>query len=197
MQAPHARHGAYERRTNGLLAPVAGGRAARVVRSFSFVDLCGFTNFVDLNGDDAALAELSLLRATIRDVAGRHAIRVDKWLGDGAMLVAVEPEPLVSATLRAAEEHSRRGELALRAGLASGPVIMCDGDDYIGRPVNLAARLCDLAGPGQVLAAVSVDLRLPLDAVALSEGSVTVKGFAGAVAVCGLTGSEAAARLGA
>ena len=39
----------------------------------------------------------------------------------------------------------------LRAGLASGPVILFEGDDYIGKAVNMAARLCAVAKPGEVL----------------------------------------------
>jgi adenylate cyclase len=169
----------------GRLRPVATDEiaAARVIRSFAFIDLSGFTNFVDRNGDQAALRELSLLRSTIRDVAARHAVRVDKWLGDGAMLVGVEPEPLVSAVVWAAEDHLRRGALPLRAGLASGPVIVCDGDDYVGRAVNLAARLCDLASPGQVLAATSDDLRLPASVVVTGRAAATVKGFSEPIAV--------------
>jgi len=70
-----------------------------VSRSFAFVDLCGFTDFVDLHGDDAAVAELRILRAGVREAAGAAGVRVDKWLGDGVMLVGVEPEPLVTAVL--------------------------------------------------------------------------------------------------
>jgi class 3 adenylate cyclase len=32
-------------------------------------------------------------------------------------------------------------------------VLLFEGDDYVGRTVNLAARLADAAGPGEVLAA--------------------------------------------
>jgi class 3 adenylate cyclase len=36
--------------------------------------------------------------------------------------------------------------------VAHGKVLMIDGDDYIGHPTNLAARLCQAARPGEVLA---------------------------------------------
>ena len=39
-------------------------------------------------------------------------------------------------------------------------MLLLEGDDYIGRSVNLASRLCDLAGPGQLLAAAD-GLELP------------------------------------
>jgi class 3 adenylate cyclase len=35
--------------------------------------------------------------------------------------------------------------------VAHGEVLIIDGDDYIGRPTNLASRLCDAAQPGELL----------------------------------------------
>ena len=40
----------------------------------------------------------------------------------------------------------------VRAGIAGGWVLLIEGDDHVGREVILASRLCDSAGPGQVLA---------------------------------------------
>ena len=39
----------------------------------------------------------------------------------------------------------------MRIGIATGRALLFEGDDYIGSAVNLAARLCDAAGPGEVL----------------------------------------------
>jgi class 3 adenylate cyclase len=36
--------------------------------------------------------------------------------------------------------------------VATGSCLLFEADDYIGHSVNLASRLCDLAGPGEVLA---------------------------------------------
>ena len=52
--------------------------------------------------------------------------------------------------------------LAVRAGLDCGPVIMFEGDDYIGRCVNLASRLCDQAGSHEILATESVMASRPV-----------------------------------
>src|ERR1700712_1186878 len=41
--------------------------------------------------------------------------------------------------------------LALRVGIASGHALLFEGDDYIGSAVNMASRLCDAAGPFEVL----------------------------------------------
>jgi class 3 adenylate cyclase len=40
-------------------------------------------------------------------------------------------------------------------------VIVFEGDDFIGMPINLASRLCDAAAPGEVL--VSEEVRTALD----------------------------------
>jgi class 3 adenylate cyclase len=49
--------------------------------------------------------------------------------------------------------------IAVRAGLAYGPVLMQDGD-YFGAHVNLAARLVAVASPGQVLIAPGLEAGL-------------------------------------
>ena len=109
----------------------------RVRRTFAFIDLCGFTDFVDEHGDHGAVAELQTLRAAVREVAPLFGVRVEKWLGDGLMLVGVESEPLVGAALAIEQRHHRTGQLELRGGVASGDVILLEGDDYVGRAVNL------------------------------------------------------------
>jgi len=124
----------------------------RVVRYFSFVDLCGFTRFGDAHGDDAAVAVLTGFRSAVRGVASDNGVRVAKWLGDGAMFVSTEGSSLVTTILQLAPRLDGDPEvLPLRAGIAGGPVILFEGDDYIGGPVNLAARLCDAAQPYEAL----------------------------------------------
>src|SRR4026208_304395 len=126
-------------------------RSTRVSRSFAFIDLSGFTDFDDLHGDDVAVEGLRVLGAGVREAAGAAGVRVDKWLGDGVMLVAVEPQPLVAAVIALPAHHDADARLPLRAGIATGAVILLDGDDYVGRAVNVAARLCDRAEPDQIL----------------------------------------------
>ncbi len=156
----------------------------RVDRCFAFVDLCGFTDYVDAEGDDAAVRELGKLRSAVREVAPLCGVRVDKWLGDGVMLVGVESEPVVRGVLAIGQRfHDDHTHLALRAGMAAGPVILLEGDDYIGRSVNLAARLCDVADAYVVLAAPSETLVLPEDVRTLPAGDMVVKGFARPVEV--------------
>ncbi len=133
----------------------------RVPRTFAFVDLSGFTRFTDLHGDDEAVAVLAQFRSSVRSIASDVGVRIAKWLGDGAMLVAVEGPSLVSAVVEVQERFALDGLLPVRAGLAWGRVILFEGDDYTGGAVNLASRLCDLAQPFEVLATAEVAHELP------------------------------------
>lgn len=157
----------------------------RVQRSFAFLDLCGFTDFVGARGDDEAVDELIALRTTVRTVTSRVGVRIDKWLGDGVMLVGVDCEPLVDAVAKISAGHSRRGRLPLRAGIACGQVILLEGDDYVGSPVNLAARLSDRAEADQILAA-SEGLALPDSVVQGRAADVLLPGFSLPVSVVAL-----------
>ncbi|HZQ84759.1 MAG TPA: adenylate/guanylate cyclase domain-containing protein [Acidimicrobiales bacterium] len=156
----------------------------RVVRSFAFVDLCGFTHYTASEGDDRATRVLAEFRRTVRDVASGRGVRVAKWLGDGAMIVAVQAGPLVVAVLEIeAGVEDAASLLPIRAGMATGPVILFEGDDYIGTPVNLAARLCDAARPREVLAVPQLAAYCPPWATTGEPHKVPIAGFSAPVEV--------------
>jgi adenylate cyclase len=142
-----------ERRTDAVhnTEPLTARAAVGVERGFAFLDLCGFTQFTATHGEHAAIDTLHNFRALTREVVTRRGVLVDKWLGDGAMIVG---DGIASTIATAAEIIGRNAgqPLALRGGVAHGNVLILDGDDYIGRPINLAARLRDAAGPGELLA---------------------------------------------
>lgn len=151
--------------------------AMRVERTFAFVDLCGFTAFTEAEGDQRAVEVLADFRSCVRRAASDHGVRVAKWLGDGAMFVAVEQGYLVDAVLEL-ERHfdELQAPLALRGGMACGPVILFEGDDHIGTAVNLAARLCDIAAPHEVLATPSIR-EVPDGVIAERATPVRIAGF--------------------
>jgi class 3 adenylate cyclase len=122
-----------------------------VQRAFAFLDLCGFTSFTATHGEHAAIEALRSFRAITRETAARRGVRVDKWLGDGAMIVGVDAAPTIATAVEIVARCAKH-PLALRGGMAHGNVLILDGDDYIGRPINLAARLCEAAGAGELLA---------------------------------------------
>ncbi len=120
-------------------------------RTFAFVDISGFTALCEQRGPHEALALLTDFRAITREVTARRGVRVAKWLGDGVMLVSAGAGPAVAAVAELLERLGARG-VDLHAGIAVGEALLFEGDDYVGRAVNIAARLGSAAGPRQVLA---------------------------------------------
>jgi adenylate cyclase len=150
----------------------------RVDRSFAFIDLCGFTRFTDAHGDEQAVDVLTRFRAAVREIASDHAVRVDKWLGDGVMLVSTDDDRLVQAVLTLARRvEGNPGTLPLRVGLAAGQVILLEGDDYVGSAVNLAARLCAAAAANELLATPRLAAAVPEWAGVVPVGALDVPGF--------------------
>jgi len=155
---------------------------ARIDRAFGFIDLSGFTRYTDEYGDREAVKLLARFRTAVRDVSARRGVRVAKWLGDGAMLVSTDGELLATAVVEIAQRL--QGEpLPLRCGVASGPVLLFEGDDYIGAAVNLAARLCAMARPGEVYATAALASSLTATTTATPVGSRVVAGIAEPVEV--------------
>src|SRR5690242_4833462 len=150
----------------------------RVERAFAFIDLSGFTSFSDENGDDESVRLLTLFRSGARRVATDFGVRIAKWLGDGAMFVAVDPKQLVAAVLEFERIVSEMDlPLEIHAGMAGGAVILLEGDDYTGGPVNLASRLADAAGPCEILATPELAALAPPDADVGIAGELVVPGF--------------------
>jgi adenylate cyclase len=137
-----------------------------------FTDIVGFTALTDMHGDDVALALLERQERMVREALPSTS-RVVKELGDGLLLWFDDPSEAIDTCLRlqrdfdfvneaadGAPHHPERSAdgiadvndvpLWVRMGVHWG----CPrrrGDDIVGRDVNLAARIVDLAGPGEVL----------------------------------------------
>ena len=162
----------------------------RVPRTFLFVDLTGFTNYTAENGDNAAGEILSNFRTITRQVASDNGVRIAKWLGDGAMLVALAQGDGVAVALeieqRAAAECA---PLALRAGIASGKALLFEGDDYIGSAGNMASRLCDVARAHEVLIPTDQVDDLPEGVSATDYGVLSLQGFPEPIEVVELSGT--------
>lgn len=116
-----------------------------------FADLVEFTRL----GEEIAAEELGQVAGRLEEMATAVAqppVRLVKTIGDAAMFVCAEVEPMLNAALELVAAAEAEGEQFpwLRAGLAGGPVLPQFGD-YYGRPVNLASRITSLARPGSVV----------------------------------------------
>lgn len=133
-----------------------GAERRRVLRCVAFLDLAGFTALTEAHGDDyAADVHDAFVGALAGACAGTPAVVCVKHLGDGALLVSPSAADMLTA-LRAGVEQQGDAELCLRvrAGVHAGPVLQvrtAHGEDFLGHNVNVAARLCGLAAPGELL----------------------------------------------
>ena len=125
-----------------------------------FTDLVGFTEFTDARGDAAAVEVLDEQSTIARDALAGGVGQVVKELGDGLMLWfdhATQGLRAAGDILRAIETaRSERGfPLSLRMGMHCGEVVE-RGADFVGQTVNIASRIADLAGPGELLVSEQV-----------------------------------------
>lgn len=116
-----------------------------------FTDVVRSTELLDRLGDEAAhevrRRHFDLLRSALRDHGGREV----KNLGDGLMVVFDSTQTAAAGAL--AMQRAVDGcddPVQLRVGIAAGEMVRED-DDYFGRPVVVAKRLCDAAAAGEVL----------------------------------------------
>ncbi len=128
-----------------------------------FTDLAGFTEFTALQGDQAALDLLATQERLVRQVMGQRG-RIVKELGDGMMLWFEDPGLAVQTALalqEAFDEHAAADDLPLwvRMGVHYGSPAR-RGRDLVGHDVNLAARIVELAAPGEVLVSEEVVSRV-------------------------------------
>jgi adenylate cyclase len=133
-------------------ADLASGEVRGTARlTVCFADLVEFTRL----GEEIAPEELGSVAGRFEEMATavvEPPVRLVKTIGDAAMLVSAEPEPILGAALDLIEAAEGEGDEFpfLRAGLASGPTIGQSGD-YYGRGVNLASRITGVARPGSVV----------------------------------------------
>ena len=127
-----------------------------MLRTFMICDVRGYTRFTQQHGDEAA-AELAgsfadLVRGVVRSFDGR----LIELRGDEALVTFESARQALRAALaiqqRVAEDELPRG---VGIGLDAGEAVPV-GTGYRGGALNMAARLCSLAEPGQVLATEGV-----------------------------------------
>jgi class 3 adenylate cyclase len=126
-----------------------------------FADLVGSTALFEQLGNAQATTLVTGLTNRLSQVVERHHGRVVKVLGDGVFAVFDTPADAVNActamhetALLITNPAQTVSVTSLQIGVAAGEVEERDGDCY-GDAVNSAARLADLAGARQILAAAS------------------------------------------
>ena len=164
-----------------------------------FADLTGFTTFADVVPPEHVMETLNQTFSRLTKIVADNRGTFDKYLGDGLMAfygapIASDNDALnavrTAVEMREAFQALRdewgegpRSQLGLAVGINSGEAIVGNlGSErmmnytVIGDAVNVAARLEDLAGPGQILIGEATHALVEDVAVARKFGEVELRG---------------------
>jgi GAF domain-containing protein len=164
-----------------------------------FCDLRGFTGFSESADPEDVMALLREYHAAIGEIIIKYSGTLERYAGDGVMVVFNDPVPVPKPALQAVqaaldmraaievltEKWSRLGhDLGFGVGIAHGHATLgtigFEGRfDYaaIGTVSNVASRLCDEAKPGQILISPRVLMAVE-DAVTVEPvGEFELKGI--------------------
>ena len=164
-----------------------------------FCDLRGFTGFSESSDPEDVMALLRDYHAAIGEIIIRYSGTLERYAGDGVMVVFNDPVPVDNSALQAVlmaldmrvaigaltEKWSRLGHdigfgIGIAHGFATLGTIGFEGRfDYaaIGTVSNVASRLCDEAKSGQILISPRVLMAVE-DAVTIEPiGEFALKGI--------------------
>ena len=150
----------------------------RILSTVVFTDLVSSTTQASAMGDARWGELLTTHDRLARENVGHFNGRIVKMTGDGLLATFDGPARAVKCAIRLKNELARSG-LGSRAGVHTGEIEIRDGGDVGGVAVHIAARLVDLAEPGEVLASRTVkDLSVGAEIDFEDRGVHTLKGLA-------------------
>jgi len=137
--------------------------------TFLFADLVGYTSFTELMGDEVAADVAVAFQQRAERMAQTYGCDVIKKLGDAVMIHGEDAARVVALALRLRRELAAEALFPpLRMGVHSGSAVQRDGDWY-GATVNVAARVADAAGAGEILLSLTTRERIDRAGVRMAE----------------------------
>ena len=142
----------------------ATGRSApsSAILTFLIADVRGYTAFTRTAGDEAAARLAAAFAEVVREGVEASGGDVVELRGDEALAVFGSARSAIRAAVElqqvfADESDHRPGSPDARGdfGLDAGEAVPVE-DGYRGAALNLAARLCAAAGPGEILVSEGV-----------------------------------------
>jgi class 3 adenylate cyclase/ABC-type transport system substrate-binding protein/predicted Ser/Thr protein kinase len=126
------------------------------LRTFLIADVRGYTRYTQQHGDEAAAELASSFAGLVGEAVEAHEGRVIELRGDEALVVFDSARQALQAALAVqAAVTDRELPRGVGIGIDAGEAVPV-GKGYRGGALNMAARLCSLAGPGEVLASDAV-----------------------------------------
>ena len=178
-----------------------------------FCDLRGFTGFTESADAEDVMALLRDYHAAIGEIIIKYDGTLERYAGDGVMVVFNDPVPVENSALQAVlmalelrdalgaltQTWSRLGhEIGFGIGIAHGfatlGTIGYEGRfDYaaIGTVSNVASRLCDEAKPGQILISARVLMKVENAVNVEPAGEFELKGISRPLAAYNVVGAVA------
>ena len=163
---------------------VAGGADFGATVTIFFSDIRGFTEYTDAHGDAASWRMLQHHNDIVREQIALFGGHVVKTIGDSFMVSFNAARPAISCAVaiqRVLEQYNRSEQgprIDVGVGINTGEPVQ-DAGDLFGGAVNLAARICAAAGPGEILVSETVrGLVGRMEGVGIElRGDVALKGF--------------------
>ncbi len=168
-----------------------------------FCDLRGFTAFTEASEPEEVMGVLREYQENLGELIFRYEGTLDRFLGDGIMIVFNDPIPCDDHTARAvrlaldmrervdqlAKHWARVGHaLGFGIGIASGYATLGQvGFEHrreytaIGSVINLASRLCGEAKAGQIVISQRAFSAVEHSVGASHIGQLSLKGFSGLI----------------
>ena len=154
------------------------------IRTFMIADVRGYTSYTQTYGDEAAGRLAAGFAAITREVVEGASGTLLELRGDEALSVFGSARDAIDAAValqqRFVTETVRDADMPLLVGIGIdvGEAVPVEGG-YRGGALNLAARLCSLAAPGEILAStITTHLAGPMEGVEYqSRGETRLKGM--------------------
>jgi class 3 adenylate cyclase len=158
--------------------------------TFLIADVRGYTRFTAEQGDERAARLADRFAELAEGVVEQHEGKVIELRGDEVLCVfpsarnALRGAVALQSAFRGAVRDDPSLPLLVGIGLDAGEPIPVRGG-YRGGALNLAARLCSIAGQGEILASETViGLARKTEGLAfVDRGEVTLKGLAAPIRV--------------
>jgi predicted ATPase/class 3 adenylate cyclase len=158
--------------------------------TFLIADVRGYTRFTFEQGDAAAARLASRFAEITEEVVTANAGSVIELRGDEALCIFPSARSALNCALALQVNFGRAVEvdpslpIQVGIGLDAGEAVQVKGG-YRGAALNLAARLCSIAGPGEIFCTETVSaLSRRTEGIAfVDRGAVTLKGLPAPVRV--------------
>ena len=172
-------------------SPPDGDRGSES-RTFLIADVRGYTKYTAEFGDQAAGDLVARFAELVQEVVVSREGLLLELRGDEALVVFVSARQALRAAVELQERFADAGlARGVGIGLDAGEAVPV-GDGYRGSALNLAARLCAQAGPGEIIASEAViHLAARLDGISYVEPrSFRLKGVPEPIRAVGVVASS-------